>query len=306
MSTLYTLLWTSLVNINAQSEEIFYSYNCAQLLDWIEDTGSYDPAVHTYTPISWLSGSPNCPRADAGGSSTAAKNCLRTTHDASISRIISTTGFQSIHLRIDVAAKDVEISTNDWCVIQYRTASTNWINVNIIQGDDYALNYDVFIQNIIYNNQQSFEVKMGIAANSGGDNCFFDNLKVFGIPYTETTTNQPTKKPSIPPTKKPSIPPTKKPSIPPTTPTKKPTSQPTHKPTNKPTTKPINTATDKKSHQFHLPKSQPLNRHTNQPINPQRNQSIQQQIIRLINLQIYLHKHQQFHRHRNRRMFPQK
>eukprot|EP01083_Nonionella_stella_P176190 615846_1 len=200
MSTLYTLLWTSLVNINAQSEEIFYSYNCAQLLDWIEDTGSYDPAVHTYTPISWLSGSPNCPRADAGGSSTAAKNCLRTTHDASISRIISTTGFQSIHLRIDVAAKDVEISTNDWCVIQYRTASTNWINVNIIQGDDYALNYDVFIQNIIYNNQQSFEVKMGIAANSGGDNCFFDNLKVFGIPYTETTTNQPTKKPSISPT----------------------------------------------------------------------------------------------------------
>eukprot|EP01083_Nonionella_stella_P162176 532174_1 len=241
MSTLYTLLWTSLVNINAQSEEIFYSYNCAQLLDWIEDTGSYDPAVHTYTPISWLSGSQNCPRADAGGSSTAAKNCLRTTHDASISRIISTTGFQSIHLRIDVAAKDVEISTNDWCVIQYRTASTNWINVNIIQGDDYALNYDVFIQNIIYNNQQSFEVKMGIAANS------------------ETTTNQPTKKPSISPTKKPSIPPTKKP-----------TSQPTHKPTNKPTTKPINTATDNPTHKptnlpSQTPTISPTQKQTNVP-----------------------------------------
>eukprot|EP01083_Nonionella_stella_P069442 185110_1 len=258
-----SLFWT--IIINAQQEEAFHSFDFDQPSGWHEDIGSYDPITHSYDPIVWENNQANCPRSIAGdNTSPSAKSCVRLVHDAFVSRVTSTVGYHSIHLQIDVKPMGVEKSNGDWCIIQYRTSTTNWVNTNIIQGDQEILNFDVPIPDTnTYNNEPSFEVKVGILANAGGDICFCDTLKVFGIPCTSDPTNAPTKRPtynpSTIPTKYPTKTPSKTPSLRPTTPPSvHPSSHPTAHPSSLPTAHPsIHPSSHPTAHPSKPPSLQP-------------------------------------------------
>eukprot|EP01083_Nonionella_stella_P158113 514186_1 len=172
--------------LSSAREELIYSCGFDTPQGWTEDEGSFDPNQHQYDPIVWYQGGLdyyNCPRYSADPSVTNAY-CVRLFNDASISRIISTADYHSISLQIDVNPQGVDIP-NDWCILQYRTATSNWVNINIVQGHSVpTLAFNITIPDTnTYNNQSSFEIKIGIAANTGGDSCLYDNLKVFGIPY---------------------------------------------------------------------------------------------------------------------------
>eukprot|EP01083_Nonionella_stella_P316710 1149840_1 len=235
-SAFYTII------TNAIQEVTIYSF-AFDSLDWSEDVGSYDSKTHTFDPIVWYAWNgdyTHCPRYKTGERSLAAATCLRTFMDATVSRTISIVGYHSIRLQIDVNPRAVE-PPHKWCILQYRTAATNWVNVNIVQGQDDmpVLDFDITIPDTnAYNNQASFEIKVGIAATSGGDSCLIANLRVFGtksdvtLNPTKTQTPNPTKKPTPNPIKQPTPNPTKKPTPNPTTPI--PTNQPTKKRTPNP------------------------------------------------------------------------
>eukprot|EP01083_Nonionella_stella_P056600 148939_1 len=188
------LFISTLAVINAQQDESIYYFGFEELSDWTADVGSFDSSRHTFKPITWYNWDgdfKNCPRYNDGDVSQDAASCLRLFMDASISRIISTVGYHSIRLQIDVNPQSVEHPQDEWCFVQYRTATTNWITSNIVNGHDaHVLDFDIAILNgnNTYNNQSSFEVRVGIDAATGGDSCLFDNLEVFGVPYPTTTT----------------------------------------------------------------------------------------------------------------------
>eukprot|EP01084_Bolivina_argentea_P299465 516206_1 len=162
-SAFYTII------TNASQEETIYLFDFDEPLDWSEDSGSHDPAIHTWDPIRWYEWDQDfthCPRYKAGDTSLWGGTCLRTFMDATVSRTISIVGYHSIRLQIDVNPSGVEVP-DKWCILQYRTAAaTNWVNVNIVQGqhDVPVLDFDITIPDTNdYNNQASFEIKVGIA-----------------------------------------------------------------------------------------------------------------------------------------------
>eukprot|EP01083_Nonionella_stella_P114044 336798_1 len=242
-SAFYTII------TNAIQEVTIYSF-AFDSLDWSEDVGSYDSKTHTFDPIVWYAWNgdyTHCPRYKTGERSLAAATCLRTFMDATVSRTISLVGYYSIRLQIDVNPRAVE-PPHKWCILQYRTAATNWVNVNIVQGQDDmpVLDFDITIPDTnAYNNQASFEIKVGIAATSGGDSCLIGNLRVFGTPYY---TDDPTKEPSLNPSHNPTTFPTKNPSIVPTqTPSDNPSVNPSIVPTQNPSIVPTQTPSDNPS-----------------------------------------------------------
>eukprot|EP01084_Bolivina_argentea_P080102 145137_1 len=148
---------------NAQQEETIYFFSFEDPYDWSLDEGSFNSSLHTFKPITWYNWDgdcKNCPRSNAGDISLGSVSCLRLFMDSSISRIISTVGYHSIHLQIDVNPQSVEHPDDEWCFVAYRTATTNWINANIVNGHDTpVLDFDITIPNdSTYNNQSSFEV----------------------------------------------------------------------------------------------------------------------------------------------------
>eukprot|EP01083_Nonionella_stella_P165817 552669_1 len=216
--------------ISATPEELFYSFIFEQPSDWTEDIGSFNASVHSYEPIVWRTHrrpSQECPRQNMSDTS-----CIQFGKDASLSRTIPTIGYRSIRLQIDVHADGCEQANGDWCVVQYRTDELDWHNVNVVTGQDhYSLDFEIIIPDISsYNNEETFQVKVGINADTGGDNCFFDNLQMFGIPYTQNPTNpsaNPSARPSNEPSFNPSMNPSKRSFNPSQFPSKYPTVQPT-------------------------------------------------------------------------------
>eukprot|EP01083_Nonionella_stella_P083631 231303_1 len=183
-------------SINAQPEELFYSFNFEQPSDWTEHTGSWNSTADAlWDPIAWHTAKVDCPRG-----STVDQTCVHFRKDASLSRTIPTIGFHSIRLRIDAHAVDVETTDDEYCFVQYRTDELNWNNVNVVTGQGHwALDFNINIPDTSsYNNQQSFQVKVGINAKQSDDNCYFDNLRMSGIPYTPSPTI-PSANPSVNP-----------------------------------------------------------------------------------------------------------
>eukprot|EP01084_Bolivina_argentea_P299466 516207_1 len=268
-SAFYTII------TNAIQEVTIYSF-AFDSLDWSEDVGSYDSKTHTFDPIVWYAWNgdyTHCPRYKTGERSLAAATCLRTFMDATVSRTISIVGYHSIRLQIDVNPRAVE-PPHKWCILQYRTAATNWVNVNIVQGQDDmpVLDFDITIPDTnAYNNQASFEIKVGIAATSGGDSCLIGNLRVFGTPYY---TDDPTKEPSLNPSHNPTTFPTKNPSIVPTqTPSDNPSVNPSIVPTQNPSIVPTQnpSVVDTRSPTFYPTKS-PTRKPSMKPsMNPTKN-----------------------------------
>eukprot|EP01083_Nonionella_stella_P316761 1150257_1 len=215
---LLILIVTHGITMNAQPAELFYSFDFVQSSDsnWTENNGSFNATVHTFNPVTWLTANADCPLTN--------DSCVQLKRDAFISRTIPTTGYHSIRLQIDVHAVGVEIVKGDWCIVQYRTETITWQNVNVVQGQNpKALDYNITIPDTSsYNNQDSFQVKVGIDGNAGPDNCYFDNLRMFGIPYTQNPSATPSKEPSF----NPSATPSKEPSFnPPPSSTAPPTSR---------------------------------------------------------------------------------
>eukprot|EP01083_Nonionella_stella_P069792 186285_1 len=182
--------------LSSAREELIYSCGFDTPQGWTEDEGSFDPNQHQYDPIVWYQGGLdyyNCPRYSADPSVTNAY-CVRLFNDASISRIISTVGYHSIRLKVDINPQHLE--TGEVCYMRYRTAKTDWAKSGV-----FSLTLDFhgeIVLNQIVNNESTFEVKLGVNAGSGGDSCLFDNLRVFGIRYTASPTRDPTSNPTQP------------------------------------------------------------------------------------------------------------
>ena len=146
---------------------------------------------------------------------------------------------------------------NEWCYIGYRTTTDpdDWINTNLVEGNSQTSSTTIVTAGInvidsnTYNNQPTFQIRLGNSANSDNDYCYFDNLEVFGTPYTDSPTSNPTPAPTDNPTPAPTSHPTPAPTFNPTpsptnNPTPAPTSDPTPAPTWNPTPNPTPEPTD--------------------------------------------------------------
>eukprot|EP01084_Bolivina_argentea_P243060 407546_1 len=215
---------------NAQPEKRFYYFNFSSQADWfIEDHGITVDFVESDTEVYW----PSCNDYLNGA-------CLRMRGASIISRVISTIGYHSI--RIQIAVREYGLESGDYCYIQYRNkiANTSWINKNLVgylEGLQLNATVNVF-DNDTYNNQSSFQLRIGNYGVNQHDECYWDDLEVFGIPYTPSPTIN---NPSISPTNNPSVTPTNNPSY---SPSMVPTNNPiidtsTLAPTNNPTPRSI-------------------------------------------------------------------
>eukprot|EP01083_Nonionella_stella_P070370 188229_1 len=207
---------------SSQEERIYLcGFDQAQgcIRNWTIDTGSFNPDQHQYDPIEWYNWNGDyskCPRYNASHPSLSDASCIRLFNDASISRIISTVGYHSIRWEIDLNPQGLE--EGEWCFVHYLTAKTNGIK---IVNNRYALAFGVSVAdtNFIANNESTFEVKLGVSGTTGGASCLFDNLEIFGIPYTISPTQHPTSNPTNPSssptisTNNPTLYPTNTPSI---------------------------------------------------------------------------------------------
>ena len=175
--------------------------------------------------------------------------CLLLKRDAYIQQVISTEGYHTIRIQIDVKSKNLEPinggGNREFCYLYYRSSTSNpWIQGLELNEEEALLdNEDIMvIDNTLYNNNPSFEVKLGIDASSGNDRCYFDQFKILGIAYPTTdspTTNQPSPTPTKYPTPSPTDQPSKSPTIDPTeSPSNNPSISPTKYPTNTPSESP--------------------------------------------------------------------
>ena len=208
---LYFLL--SFISITvAQSETLLYSWGFSSLSDWIiEETGKGIDFKTTYCET---------------------EICLNLEGQAIVRRIIPTTGYHSIRIRIDV--REVALEQFEYCKAGYTTDLTSaWEEVTLAEKNDRyqcCLTFSV-LNNAIYNNQSTFQLRLENTGTSATDDCYFDNLEVYGIAYTASPTNQQ----SIEPTVSPSSEPTLAPTIEPTISTNNPSFSPTNNPSVVPT-----------------------------------------------------------------------
>eukprot|EP01084_Bolivina_argentea_P125678 222635_1 len=219
---------------NSQPQEQFYFFDFNGLQDWtIENVGSNLIVDST---------SSNCPNPP----------CWQMEGQSIANLTISTIGYHTLHIIIDVT--ETGLHNGEYCYFSYKSpSSTTWQNTRII-GKNGDINLNVLIllpDNIDYNNQQSLYLRISNAGNSNVDKCFYDNLEIWGIPYTTNPSANPTHIPTISPTN-PTIFPTQSPIHNPTksptnNPTKIPTINPTNIPTNIPTISPTPSPTNNPS-----------------------------------------------------------
>eukprot|EP01084_Bolivina_argentea_P215840 366532_1 len=207
---------------NAQPPEMIYSFNFTNLSDWTTENVGNGISVQT---------AQDCESA-IGNSGP----CFLLEGAALISRIIPTTGYHTIRIIID--AVEYGLDDSEWCYLQYETNAPNSnINTNIVtkagwKEHDFAINV---LDTPKYNNKPSFKVKIGNSGTAHNDDCNFDNLRIYAIPYTFNPTSNPTNNPTNNPTYDPTTDPTLDPTI---YPTYHPTTNPTYNPTNAPSIAP--------------------------------------------------------------------
>ena len=87
---------------------------------------------------------------------------------------------------IDVYQDD--LLSDEWCYLQYKTSSTSWKYAPLVTVGD-GIHYDINIaipNNDDYNNDDSFEVRLGNNGTEKSQNCYFKNFQVFGNAYSST------------------------------------------------------------------------------------------------------------------------
>eukprot|EP01083_Nonionella_stella_P059734 156347_1 len=207
-----TYLWLHVTN--AQTETMFY-------WNGFEDPSDWNQVSTVASKVVWQP-------STFGGCSHLKTNdaspCLALYGDSNspgvVGMEIPTVGYHTIRLQIDMRV--VGLENGETCYIEYRSSSTDWTRDILARGSIVSDN--VFDEPVViphddnYVNQPSFEIRIGIDANSGGDGCYFENLEVFGIPTTALPTRRPTPKPTPKltpnPTRRPTLIPTVKPTNP--------------------------------------------------------------------------------------------
>ena len=187
----------SFLIVTSYSEEEFYSWNFDNQSDWkIDNDGK---------GLEWVD--------DCLGNDLEGGPCVHIEGEAIISRVISTIGYHSIRIQIDIV--ESALDEDDWCYIGYKSSSIQWTDKNLVtRNDDIVLDTGFIVpNNDSYNNQSSFELRLGNSGCCATDNCYFDTLQVFGIAYTPSPTDTPTESPSEQPSTTPSNTPSESPSI---------------------------------------------------------------------------------------------
>eukprot|EP01084_Bolivina_argentea_P245905 411620_1 len=177
MAVLFLFLIFVMINtvINAQSEKRIY----------IGDTASNWSPTDNF----WESTSGDCPNV---GSNT----CYRLNDDpagyAEQSFPLNTgLGYHTIRVMVDIKAR---IDTN--CRLSYTTDPISGWNIAIsVSNDQTKLDNSFSLPDTsTINNQASFAIR--IENNNGASSCFFDQIEVWGVPYTSPPTKQPTISPT--------------------------------------------------------------------------------------------------------------
>ena len=223
--------WFIIFMVNIQAETEFYATGFDSnpfSTDWIiDEEGKGVEWTNTYSGFN-------------GG------YCMELEGDAIVSSTIPTTGYHTIRIEIDIDRSD-DLSSTEGCYVGYTTSSTSWTDIKLVsESTGKLLNTGFNVPNTnSYDNQASFQLRFMNSASDPGDSCYYDNLHVFGIPYTSSPTKQPSKIPSKSPTSKAPTPvPTYNPSnIPSNIPTLRPTNDPSKSPTIQPTLYPTDNPT---------------------------------------------------------------
>ena len=127
------------------------------------------------------------------------------------SPLIPTTGYNTLRIEIDIDRSN-DLSSTEFCQVGYKSASTTWIYEDVAgesSGNVRSASFNI-PNTDDYNNQASFQLRLRNTAKDPGDICWYDNLKMYGIPQTSSptpATEVPTSNPtSISPTSKPTTP----------------------------------------------------------------------------------------------------
>eukprot|EP01083_Nonionella_stella_P316840 1151017_1 len=222
LSILYILTFTCITD--AQTDQLIYSSTFGDQRDnWVEI--SYGNSVIWSTNCSQL---------------TTTTTCVNVEGECYIEHRISTVGYHQIRLVVDVA--QVNLNSLESCIMTYRSDSTSWSTdrstVLVQRNDPPVLDYEIDVPHDVpgYNDEYSFKIRLQNTGNSQNDDCYFGNLRVYGMDgaftYSPTTAQPTTAKPTPKPTPKPTQKPTPNP-------TKRSTNLPTKIPTNNPVNAPI-------------------------------------------------------------------
>eukprot|EP01084_Bolivina_argentea_P245908 411625_1 len=227
--------------INTQSEERIYIDNGDTASNWSPTANFWEEPT-----------SGHCP--NGGGNS-----CYRCNdpdgYAEQLFPLNTGLGYHTIRVMVDIKAR---IDTN--CRLSYTTDPISGWNIAIsVSNDQTKLDNSFSLPDTsTINNQASFAIR--IENNNGASSCFFDQIEVWGVPYTSPPTKQPTISPTsatsasptlIPTTGTPTVIPTNIPSITPTlTPTNIPSITPTLTPTNTPTQYPTQSTSNTNTNKY--------------------------------------------------------
>ena len=141
-------------------------------------------------------------------------NCLRIGVQGIMSTTISTIGYRGIRIFIDV--REDLVTSEEECYLRYKTPEPDWVYALLASTrDGTKQDIEVIVpNNILYNNQASFEIQLVNSAVSGESKyCYFDDLRVYGFVYVPTkaptfyptSSMQSTLGPSASPTQRPTV-----------------------------------------------------------------------------------------------------
>eukprot|EP01084_Bolivina_argentea_P277725 474263_1 len=137
--------------------------------------------------------------------------CLKVNDLAIVNASLSTLGYHTINLRIDVGTTP-SYDPAGHCYIEYSSSNTSWVHVNLGGKQDATLDQTINLpDNNAYNNQYLFYLRLGNVGSEGARGaCYFDDLEIFGMPYgnNSTSTIHPTKQTIVTTASNPTVVPT--------------------------------------------------------------------------------------------------
>eukprot|EP01084_Bolivina_argentea_P043277 79740_1 len=110
-------------------------------------------------------------------------SCLEVSGDGLVSLAIPTTNYHSITISTE---QGESITAGDYCYIDYTTdaLASVWKNAISMTNNDFQTpDIAVLPNNATINDQSSFKIRIRNTGTCSCDTCYYDNLKIEGIPF---------------------------------------------------------------------------------------------------------------------------